>query len=781
MEQTEQTFRLPIVALRNMTIFPNMVISFPVGRDASLYAVEAVENTTKLLFLITQKHPNVDEPREEDLYRVGTVARLNQVLRLPGGSVHIIVEGVERAKMESLEEGALFHTAQVSSLPQDNATETTLEEKAMMKIALEYFERYGKYRNNTLFPDAMVNAAAAEKPGLLADIICSVLDVYPEKRQMLLEELNPMKRLEEVVMSLQEELQVLKLKKEIESKTKKAMDQEQKEYYLREQIKVIREELGDRDDIDRSADQFLEKLKEKNPPQLVADTLKKEIDRLRRIPPSSPESNVSYNYIETLLSLPWREETKDNIDLKEVKEILDADHYGLQKVKERIVEFLAVRKAAPQENASILCLVGPPGVGKTSIARSIARAMGRNYVRMSLGGIKDEAEIRGHRKTYIGAMPGRIIQAIRQAGTTNPLVLLDEVDKLCTSFNGDPAAALLEVLDSEQNHTFRDHFVELPYDLSKVLFICTANTTDTISQPLLDRMEIISLDSYTAEEKYHIAAEHLLPKQRKKHGLQPAELSIRKEGMEAIIDGYTKEAGVRKLEQQIAAVCRKAVKEILTGEKKRIVVTEKNLEHYLGIRLYETDQIYEEDQVGIVRGLAWTQMGGTTLSIEVNVMPGDGKLLLTGNLGDVMKESARAALSAIRSGSERYTLAKDFYKKQDIHIHIPEGAVPKDGPSAGVTMAVAMLSALTGRKVRRDVAMTGEITIRGRILPIGGLTEKTLAAKKAGVKTVLFPKENEKQMAEVPKQIKEGLELVPITTLDEALHWALAKGESVWK
>ncbi len=779
--EKKEPIRMPLIALRNMTVFPNMVVSFPVGRERSLAAVEQAEKNDELLFLTAQRDPSVEVPKRKDLCAIGTVVKLRQVLHLPGNITHVIVEGLERGRMEQMLHLGAYDGAELITLEQDLPQEVDVEARALMKIALERFEQYGKLINSNLFPDALSNAVAAKKPGLLADVICAVLDVYPDTRQQLLEQLHPLVRLQQVCALMEEEIEILRLKREIEAKTKKEMDRQQREYYLREQMKVIQEELGDKDGVAADAAAFLEKLEQKQPPEAVRTVLEKEIERMKRIPVTSPEANVARNYIDTLLQLPWQEKTEDNEDLHLAEQILQEDHYGLEKVKERILEFLAVRKNAAEGSASILCLVGPPGVGKTSVARSVARAMGRNYVRMSLGGIKDEAEIRGHRRTYIGAMPGRIINAMKQAGSINPLILLDEVDKLCTSFNGDPAAALLEVLDGEQNHTFRDHFVELPYDLSQVLFICTANTTETISQPLLDRMEVISLNSYTAQEKYHIAAEHLVPKQRKKHGLKASQLQLKTEALEKIIEGYTREAGVRKLEQNIAAICRKAVKEILMGEKKKITVGTKNLEQYLGVAPFETDHIYAVPQVGVVRGLAWTRFGGDTLSVEVNVMPGEGKLRLTGNLGKVMKESAEAAFSAIRAGAQSYQLEEDFYQKTEIHIHIPEGAVPKDGPSAGVTMAVAMLSALTGAKVRHDVAMTGEITIRGRVLAVGGLTEKFLAAKKAGVTTILFPKENEKQVAEIHAEIKEGLELIPISTLEEALQKALAKGESVWK
>ena len=709
--EKKQAILVPMIALRGMSIFPGMAISFPAGRQKSLDALQAAEENGKEIFLVTQKDPVIPDPSRNDLYDIGVLAEVKQVLKLPGNLTHVVVEGKNRGRLLNIHVKNCDY-AEITTIAQD-------------------FE----------------------------------------------EEPSEQERLEMVITTMQHECQVLQIKREIENKTKQRIDKNQREYYLREEMKVIQEELGDKDGVGADAAKYRTQLDEKNPPAHVRDTIEKEIDRMLKIPVTSPESNVSRTYIETLLSLPWTETTEESFDLAEAEKILDEDHYGMKKVKERILEYLAVRKNAPEEHATILCLVGPPGVGKTSIARSVAKALNRNYVRMSLGGVKDEAEIRGHRKTYIGAMPGRIINAMKQAGTINPLMLLDEVDKLGVSHNGDPAAALLEVLDGEQNSTFRDHFVELPYDLSKVLFMCTANSLDTIPGPLRDRMEIIELSSYTAQEKLHIAEEHLLEKQRKRHGLTAKQLKIKADAMEEIIDGYTREAGVRQLERTIGEVCRKAVKMILSGERKTLTVTKKNLEQLLGARKFMPDTIYKEPQVGIVRGLAWTRVGGTTLSVEVNCMPGEGKFRVTGNLGKVMTESAEAAVSYIRSQNERFKLEPDFYKKKDIHIHIPEGATPKDGPSAGVTMATAIISALTGRKVRNDVAMTGEITIRGRVLPIGGLQEKVLAAKKVGIKTVILPKENKKDLDEIMDEIKDGMQFVLAETMEDVLQTALVKGE----
>lgn len=781
MLEKKEKIQIPMMALRALTVFPNMAISFPVGRQKSLDALEAAEEQDKRIFLVAQRDPEDASPEQMGLYEFGTVATIKQILKLPGNVTHVIVEGVERGRLETVQKKRKCEYANVITIAQDFPELPDVHTAAQMRVAEELYEEYIKFVPNTTAVDLLGSVMAARKPGRLADVIAAGLEISFDRKQRLLELLNPYDRLQAVMEIMRYEKQVLLIKREIESKAKENIDRNQREYYLREEMKVIQEELGDKDGVGADAAAFRQRLEEKNPPKEVRETVEKEIDRMLKIPVTSPESNVSRSYIDTILHLPWNEKTEECFDLSEAQKILDEDHYGLKKVKERILEYLAVRKNAPEEKATILCLVGPPGVGKTSIARSVAKALNRKYVRMSLGGIKDEAEIRGHRRTYIGAMPGRIMNAMKQVGTINPLMLLDEVDKLGVSYNGDPAAALLEVLDGEQNFTFRDHYIELPYDLSKVLFMCTANSTESIPGPLLDRMEVIPLGSYTATEKEHIAMEHLLKKQMQRHGLKGSQLKIKAEAMEKIIDGYTREAGVRQLERTIGQICRKAVKAIISGEKKSMTVTVKNVEEILGKPKYAFDTIYAEPQVGIVRGLAWTAVGGTTLSVEVNAMPGDGKLRLTGNLGKVMKESAEAAMSYIRSQSGRFRLEPDFYKTTDLHIHIPEGATPKDGPSAGVTMTTAMLSALTGAKVRHDVAMTGEVTIRGRVLPIGGLQEKVLAAKKAGVKTVVLPKENEKDLAEISEEIKEGLEFVLAKDMDDVLRHALAKGEDVWK
>ncbi len=780
MEKKQATI-VPMIALRGLTIFPHMAISFPAGRQKSLEALQKAEEGEKMIFLITQRDPQMDDPALRDLFEIGTLAEIKQILKLPGNVTHVIVEGRKRGRILDMHTQGDCDFAEIRTIAQDFEEEAGPYVKAVMRMAVEQYEQYLRYVPKSAGAELLEDIKAANKPGYLADLMTAGMELPFARKQAVLEMLHPFERLQHVVGIIQEECEILELKKEIEGKTKKKIDKNQRDYYLREEMKVIQEELGEKEGAAADAKKFRAQMAEKKLPDYVAEQLEKEIERMLKIPLSSPESNVSRNYIETILSLPWTEKSEDAFDLQQAERILEEDHYGLEKVKERILEYLAVRRNAPEEAATILCLVGPPGVGKTSIARSIARAVGRKYVRMSLGGVKDEAEIRGHRKTYIGAMPGRIIHAMKQAGTINPLMLLDEVDKLGVSHNGDPAAALLEVLDSEQNNTFRDHFVELPYDLSHVLFVCTANSVDTIPAPLLDRMEIIELSSYLSQEKLHIAEEHLLGKQRKRHGLTARQLKIKTEAMQLMIDGYTREAGVRQLERVIGEVCRKAVKLILSGECKSLTVTEKKLQELLGARKYQPESMYEQPQVGIVRGLAWTRVGGTTLSIEVNAMPGEGKFRVTGNLGKVMTESAEAAISYIRSRSKEFRLEEDFHKKYDIHIHIPEGATPKDGPSAGVTMATAMLSALTGAKIRNDVAMTGEITIRGRVLAIGGLLEKALAAKRIGIRTVILPKENEKDLQEISEEIKEGMCFILAETMEDVLHGALAEGESVWK
>lgn len=774
--------KLPLIPLRGITVFPNMIVSFAVGRQKSIDALDKAMQNDETVYLVGQRDSKMVDPKEEDLFKMGTVAKVKQVLRLPGNMTHIIVEGLKRAKLIDISEETACLYADVKEIEQDNGKEIDDECEAMIRLAMDAYEDY-----TTNFPkssgpnDAIINVVSISKPGQMADVIAAGITLSLNQKQTILETTDPIKRLELTYKYLNHELDILKLKKSVEVRVKVKMERAQKEYFLREQIKIIQEELGDKDGIQADVDKFNKKLEQK---QLLPDAkehIQKEIERLSRLPLSSPESGVIRSYIEYVLELPWSETTKESLDIKKSERILECDHYGLEKVKQRILEFLAVRQNAPELSSPIICLVGPPGVGKTSIVKSMAKALNRNYVRMSLGGVKDEAEIRGHRKTYVGAMAGRIISSMKQSKTINPLMLLDEIDKLSTSYNGDPAAALLEVLDSEQNNTFRDHYLEINYDLSQVLFVCTANTTDTIPSALRDRMEIIHLSSYTSEEKLNIAINHLYPKQLKKHGLKKGQLKIDKNAVSEIISGYTREAGVRQLERVLGEICRKAVKSIMMEETSKIVVTEKNIEKYLGIKKYKYDKIYDVAQSGIVRGLAWTQVGGDTLSIEVNTMKGTGKFELTGNMGEVMKESAMAAISYIRSCSDNFKIQEDFYKEKDIHIHIPEGAVPKDGPSAGITMATAMVSALTGALVRNDVAMTGEITIRGHVLPIGGLKEKVIAAKRAGITKIIVPYENEKDLSDIPDNIKQGIEFVFAKEMAEVLDNALIEGESIWR
>ncbi|MBQ2679826.1 MAG: endopeptidase La [Firmicutes bacterium] len=773
--------KMPMIPLRGMVVFPNMVASLSIGRQKSLNSLEDAMTKDEMVFFVTQMDSQVETPSDKDLFKMGTVGKVKQVLKLPGNVTHVITEGITRARLTKVYDMGTKFFADGVEVPQDYGGFVSPEDRALMKLGFELHEKYLALGTHVPGSEPVVNVLSTSLPGQLADIICSSLSLPYGQKQDLLETEDPTERLRKVVDILYYEIQILDIKKEIEEKVKERIDKTQKEYYLREKIKTIREELGDVEDAKDEASEFLMKIGKLNLKKESYDHLAREVHRYSNMSPSSPDASVIRSYIEYIISLPWTEATDDNLDLKKAEEILDRDHYGMKDVKERMLEFLAVRQTVKLNNAPIVCLVGPPGVGKTSIARSIAEALGRRYVRMSLGGIKDESEIRGHRKTYIGAMAGRIIDAMKQAGTINPLILLDEVDKLSTSYHGDPASALLEVLDGEQNSTFRDHYVEIPYDLSHVLFICTANFAENIPGPLYDRMEIINLSSYTTEEKFMIAKNHLYSKQLKLHGLNKTKLKISDDAIREIISSYTREAGVRQLERYIGKLCRKAVKIIFDGQRKSVSVTPKNLEDYLGRKKFMYDKIYDKPQIGIVRGLAWTSAGGDTLSVEVNTMKGKGKLVLTGNLGDVMKESAQAAMSYIRSVSDKLKVDEDFYKEKDVHIHIPEGAVPKDGPSAGITMASAMISALTNVNMRNDVAMTGEITLRGRVLPIGGLKEKVLAAKRAGIVKVIIPFENERDMEDIPDNVKEGMDFVFVKEMSEVLENVTAKGESVWR
>ncbi|SCN00210.1 Lon protease [Bacillus cereus] len=761
---------VPLLPLRGVLVYPTMVLHLDVGRDKSIQALEQAAMDENIIFLAMQKEMNIDDPKEDDIYSVGTVAKVKQMLKLPNGTLRVLVEGLHRAEVvEFIEEE---NVVQVSIKTVTEEVEDDLEEKALMRTLLEHFEQYIKV-SKKVSNETFATVADVEEPGRLADLIASHLPIKTKQKQEILEIVSVKERLHTLISIIQDEQELLSLEKKIGQKVKRSMERTQKEYFLREQMKAIQTELGDKEGKGGEVEELREKIEQSGMPEETMKAALKELDRYEKLPASSAESGVIRNYMDWLLALPWTEATEDMIDLAHSEEILNKDHYGLEKVKERVLEYLAVQKLTNSLKGPILCLVGPPGVGKTSLARSIATSLNRNFVRVSLGGVRDESEIRGHRRTYVGAMPGRIIQGMKKAKTVNPVFLLDEIDKMSNDFRGDPSAALLEVLDPEQNHNFSDHYIEEPYDLSKVMFVATANTLSSVPGPLLDRMEIISIAGYTELEKVHIAREHLLPKQLKEHGLRKGNLQVRDEALLEIIRYYTREAGVRTLERQIAKVCRKAAKIIVTAERKRIVVTEKNIVDLLGKHIFRYGQAEKTDQVGMATGLAYTAAGGDTLAIEVSVAPGKGKLILTGKLGDVMKESAQAAFSYIRSRAEELQIDPNFHEKNDIHIHVPEGAVPKDGPSAGITMATALISALTGIPVSKEVGMTGEITLHGRVLPIGGLKEKTLSAHRAGLTKIILPAENEKDLDDIPESVKENLTFVLASHLDEVLEHAL--------
>ena len=761
---------VPLLPLRGVLVYPTMVLHLDVGRDKSIQALEQAAMDENIIFLAMQKEMNIDDPKEDDIYSVGTVAKVKQMLKLPNGTLRVLVEGLHRAEViEFIEEE---NVVQVSIKTVTEEVEDDLEEKALMRTLLEHFEQYIKV-SKKVSNETFATVADVEEPGRLADLIASHLPIKTKQKQEILEIVSVKERLQTLISIIQDEQELLSLEKKIGQKVKRSMERTQKEYFLREQMKAIQTELGDKEGKGGEVEELREKIEQSGMPEETMKAALKELDRYEKLPASSAESGVIRNYIDWLLALPWTEATEDIIDLAHSEEILNNDHYGLEKVKERVLEYLAVQKLTNSLKGPILCLVGPPGVGKTSLARSIATSLNRNFVRVSLGGVRDESEIRGHRRTYVGAMPGRIIQGMKKAKTVNPVFLLDEIDKMSNDFRGDPSAALLEVLDPEQNHNFSDHYIEEPYDLSKVMFVATANTLSSIPGPLLDRMEIISIAGYTELEKVHIAREHLLPKQLKEHGLRKGNLQVRDEALLEIIRYYTREAGVRTLERQIAKVCRKVAKIIVTAERKRIVVTEKKIVDLLGKHIFRYGQAEKTDQVGMATGLAYTAAGGDTLAIEVSVAPGKGKLILTGKLGDVMKESAQAAFSYIRSRAEELQIDPNFHEKNDIHIHVPEGAVPKDGPSAGITMATALISALTGIPVSKEVGMTGEITLRGRVLPIGGLKERTLSAHRAGLTKIILPAENEKDLDDIPESVKENLTFVLASHLDEVLEHAL--------
>lgn len=762
---------LPMVALRGMTIMPEMVVHFDVSREKSIAAIQEAMAGDQKIFLVAQRSIETDDPTQEDVYEVGTVGTIKQIMKLPKHIVRVLVSGETRGILKQLQQDTPYLRAEVEVIDEsDLVIQDDLNGEAMARSLKDTFLDYAA-RNGKMSKEAVAEILEIKSLKKLVDEIAANTPFYYVDQQEILGKVDFWERYETLAFKLVNEVQIMDIKDELQQKVKERVDKHQKEYILREQLKLIREELGD-DSTLSDAEEFEKAAKNLKAPKEVNEKLKKEISRFKSSLNSPAESGVIRTYIETLLEMPWDKAGKDNQDIKYADEVLEADHYGLEQVKERILEFLAVRSLTKKGESPILCLVGPPGTGKTSIARSLAKALKKPYVRISLGGVRDEAEIRGHRKTYVGAMPGRIANGIRQAGVKNPLMLLDEIDKVSTDYKGDTFSALLEVLDSEQNYKFRDHYLEVPLDLSEVLFIATANSLQTIPRPLLDRMEVIEVTSYTENEKLHIATEHLIPKQLEKNGLKKEQLKISKNAVWKIASNYTKEAGVRQLEREIGNICRKAAKEILTTGKKSVTITEKNLFKYLGKEKFTYQMANAEDEIGIVRGLAWTSVGGDTLQIEVNVMPGKGEIMLTGQLGDVMKESARTGISYIRSVSRDYQIADDFFEKHDIHVHIPEGAVPKDGPSAGITMATAMLSAITEQKVRADIAMTGEVTLRGRVLPIGGLKEKLLAAKNAGIKTVLVPKKNLADVEELSQEITKGLEILPVEHMEEVLKAA---------
>lgn len=763
---------LPLLPLRGLLVYPSMVLHLDVGREKSVKALEQCMVDDHMILLCSQSEINIEEPTEEDIYRVGTIAKVRQMLKLPNGTIRVLVEGVVRAEIEQYLPNDRFYEVVARELHEPPAEDSELD--ALMRAVLSQFENYINL-SKKVTPETLAAVSDIEEPGRLADVITSHLSLKIKDKQEILETVDVRERLEKLLDFLNNEREVLELERKISQRVKKQMEKTQKEYYLREQMKAIQKELGEKEGRAGEAEELRNQMKEAELPEKIAARVAKEIDRLEKMPASSAEGAVIRTYVEWLLALPWSKSTEDDLDLAKAEELLDEEHFGLEKPKERVLEYLAVQQLVKKLKGPILCLVGPPGVGKTSLGRSIAKSLGREFVRISLGGVRDEAEIRGHRRTYVGAMPGRIIQGMRTAGTQNPVFLLDEIDKMAMDFRGDPASAMLEVLDPEQNATFSDHYIELPFDLSNVMFITTANAVHHIPRPLLDRMEVLYIPGYTELEKQEIAGRHLLPKQKRDHGLGEEQLTIEPEAMLRLIRDYTRESGVRNLEQQIASICRKAARRIVADPSAApIEVDADTLKEWLGPAKYRYGMAEEEDQIGAVTGLAWTEVGGDTLVIEVTVMPGTGKLTLTGQLGDVMKESAQAAFSYTRSRAEELGIDPQFHEKNDIHIHIPEGAIPKDGPSAGITIATALVSALSGRRVNREVAMTGEITLRGRVLPIGGLKEKSLAAHRAGIQKVLLPKDNERDLKDIPDSVKEAMTFISVSHIDEVLEHALS-------
>ncbi|MCX7922678.1 MAG: endopeptidase La [Clostridia bacterium] len=765
---------LPLLPLRGLTVFPYMTLYFDVGRVKSIKALEEAMINNQLIFLVAQKDAKTDTPGEDDIFTVGTISKVKQLLKLPGDTIRVLVEGISRAEIGEITQNEPFFMAEVVEKIFVQDEENDIEIEALKRKVLSTFDEYAKL-SNKISPETVLSITSIEDYSQLSDVIANNIALKVEQKQEILNEFYAKVRLEKMLEILVKEIDILEIEKNINAKVRKQIDKVQKEYYLREQLKAIQNELGDKDGIAGEVEEYKEKLKQADLPEEVEKKVLKELDRMLKMPPGSAEGSVVRTYLDWVFDLPWNKKTEEIIDLNRAEDILDEDHYGLEKVKERIIEYLAIRKLNSKLKGPILCLAGPPGVGKTSIAKSIAKALNRNYVRMSLGGVKDEAEIRGHRRTYVGSMPGRIIAAMKQAGSKNPLILLDEIDKMNSDYRGDPASAMLEVLDAEQNHTFRDHYLELPFDLSDVMFLTTANNLDTIPRPLLDRMEVIHLTSYTEEEKVNIAMKYLIPKQIEAHGLQKNNLKVDEQATRDVINYYTREAGVRNLEREVAKVCRKAVKFLVSSNKKSISVTSSNLEKFLGTKKYRYDKANEKDEVGIATGMAWTPVGGDTLSIEVTIMNGSGRLELTGHLGEVMKESARTAMSFIRSRVSQYNIDSDFYKNYDIHIHVPEGAIPKDGPSAGITLATAMVSALSGIPAKKNVAMTGEITLRGRVLAIGGLKEKVLAAHRAGINTVVIPLDNKKDVEDIPENVRKKIKFVYAADMDTVLSTALVK------
>ncbi|KHO61162.1 peptidase [Thermoanaerobacter sp. YS13] len=771
---TEKKYILPMIPLRGLTIFPYMVLHFDIGREKSIRALEEAFMKNQLIFVTTQKEAEIEDPSIDDVYKVGTITKVKQMLKLPGELIRVLVEGISRAEIQQVTRDDEFFEVEVIEKEEQKEIEKTSELEALMRSVISAFEEYVNMTSR-LPIDSLYSVISIEEPGRLADMIAVHISLNTSQSQQLLECFDVNKRLETLLGFLMKELEILNIEKEINAKVRSQIDKLQKEYYLREQLKAIKAELGETDEVDQEIEEYEKKLNEKDLPEEVRKKAKEELKRLSKMAPGSAEASVVRTYLDWILDLPWNYETEDILDLKRAQKILDEDHYGLKKVKERIIEFLAVRSFYNKIKSPILCLVGPPGVGKTSLGRSIARAMNRKFVRLSLGGVRDEAEIRGHRRTYVGAIPGGIINSIKIAGSKNPVFLLDEIDKMSSDFRGDPASAMLEVLDPEQNSTFRDHYLDLPFDLSKVLFITTANTVDTIPAPLLDRMEVIYVSGYTEEEKLHIAKDYLIPKILKEHGVPDNKIIIQESAIYGIISEYTREAGVRGLEKNLSQIIRKAIKKIVEENAQVIKVGKRNLQSYLGKPIYRPDKANQKDEIGIVFGLAWTRVGGEILTVEASIMPGNGKLNLTGQLGDVMKESAQAGFSYIRANAEKLNIDKDFYKNVDIHIHVPEGAIPKDGPSAGITMVTAMVSALKKVPVKKDVAMTGEITLTGKVLPIGGVKEKVLAAHRAGIAKVILPQENKRDLDEIPQSVKRKLEFKFVEKIDEVLDLALVK------